>query len=277
YPPVKLIAFNQNLRDNDALLINAISKTENISYALAEKQVSDFVKKLNFNLKNGKKVKISAIGTFSLHKGNLLFNPENTINFNADAFGLDHFDFPLLHTTSRQILTQPKQLEPVKNKRKRPALVPLLIGLPLVAALTYMPVFFQTNERFVHEEQAGISIPLKLNKITTKSTELSIPKKTLEIKEIPATANHTETLTKETKTADDIKAYVIAGSYSSVKSAEKAVKQLTKQGYSAYVLPVSKGRHRVTIKSYASVSQALSELETLRQESNNANLWVLKN
>jgi hypothetical protein len=278
-PPSKMIAFNQKLQDNDGLLINYIATQENISYESAEVEVSEYVSRLNSALKTGKKVKFLDLGNFKQEKLVVVFTPENSINFHADAFGMESFDFPMLSSGPRkQIALKKKKLEPVQNKKRRRVIAPLLIGLPLIATLVYAPIYFQDKQEINQVETAGISIPVQLKKHQLKVDEIELSKKQLEI--VPVEENINEEPVVNHSVAHKAiqgNVYVIAGSFSSVENAEKAVSDFAKKGYAASVMSASGGMNRVVLKTYNSRDEAYAALPNLKQSLGNDALWVLAN
>ncbi|MDA3912517.1 MAG: SPOR domain-containing protein [Bacteroidales bacterium] len=278
-PPVKIIAFNQKLQENDGLLIKHIAKLEKITYQQAETQVHDFVNRLKTALSQGKKVNLPEIGSFKMEKSVLVFSPENSINFHADAYGLESFEFPMLSTAKKQMPPpRKKQLEPVKSKKRRPNLVPLLIGLPLVALLAYSPIYFQNHEMTNKQETAGLSIPIKIQKQTPEMETLDLHKKNLEINaEVETPVQNPATPQAQTSQNNSGNVHIIAGSFASYNNAETAAAEYQQMGYQTEILPETQGMNRVTIKSYQNVDAAYAELNQLRNAVGNNGLWILQN
>jgi len=276
-PPVKIIAFNQKLQENDGLLIKYIAKAEKITYQQAETQIKDFVNRLNTILSQGKKVNIPEIGSFKMEKSVLIFHPENSINFHADAYGLESFEFPMLSTAKTQIPPRKKQLEPVKSKKRRPNLVPLLVGLPLVALLAYSPIYFQNQALTNKQETAGLSIPIKIQKQTPEMETMEIVKKNLEINtEAETPVQPTTTTQAQTNQGNSGNVHIIAGSFASYDNAETAAAEYHQMGYQSKILPATQGMNRVAIKSYQNVDAAYAELNQLRNAVGNSGLWILQ-
>lgn len=278
-PPVKIIAFNQKLQENDGLLIKHIAKAEKTTYQQAEIQVQDFVNRFKTALSQGKKVNLPDIGSFKIEKSVLVFSPENSINFHADAYGLESFEFPMLSTAKKQMPTpRKKQLEPVKSKKRRPNLVPLLVGLPIVALLAYTPIYFQNHEMTNKQETAGLSIPIKIQKQTSEMETLELQKKNLAINEVEETAvQNTVTPQVQTNQTNIGNIHLIAGSFASYENAETAAAEYQQMGYQTQILPETQGMNRVAIKSYQTIDAAYAELNQLRNAVGNSGLWILQN
>jgi nucleoid DNA-binding protein len=292
FPPSKTIAFNQKLQNDDGLLIKNIASCEKVSYEAASNQVSGFVKKINSSLDNGKSVQLKALGTFTKKKSVLVFKPDASVNYLKYAYGLDSFEFPLLKASTKQ-LTQPKKtLTPVKKQHRRPAMAPLLAGLPIIAALIYAPFFFQEKEYENVFGKAGIEIPMGINKriIALNASDFNLERQILhsepdentekpEETDTPETEDATpEKTIKETETSTEITGsyFIIGGSFSTIKNAEKAVSQYENMGYSCRILPADNGMNRIAIESYESFDAAYQNLDYLRETIGNDNLWILK-
>ncbi|MDA3819253.1 MAG: SPOR domain-containing protein [Candidatus Delongbacteria bacterium] len=313
FPPSKTIAFNQKLQKDDGLLIKSIASGDNISYELASQKVKAFVTRVNETLDKGKTVKLKALGSFSKKKSILVFEPENTSNYLKDTYGLDSFEFPLLETASKRITQPKKTLTPVKKKRRRPSLVPLIVGIPIIAALIYAPFFFQEKEYQHVFGKAGIEIPMGMNKriIALNAADFDLERETLSAepksKEEADQKETTETLQEaepvqttepvlaekaepeqekqnpepvsETPSASAVSTpgdyFIIGGSFSSMANAEKAVSQYKDMGYNCRIFNAGNGMNRVAIKSYETVEAAYQDLDHLRQQVGNNDLWIL--
>ncbi len=88
-PPGKTISFNKNLRQSDGLLANRISVVEGCTFAEAETLLNRQVQSIAADLKNKQQVVFENIGLFFLdQEGNLQFEPDFSVNFLPESFGL---------------------------------------------------------------------------------------------------------------------------------------------------------------------------------------------
>ncbi|GAJ00206.1 unnamed protein product, partial [marine sediment metagenome] len=150
-PPAKDISFNKSLVHNDGLLISYISKCKGIGYIDAKRIVSDFVTETQKKLEKGKKVTFDEIGLFyndSQH--NLQFEPDPSTNFLIDSFGLSFFQFSTIedYDVSKRIQRKFKDKEAVKIFIKRQTVRRILIGIPLLLALSLIPLKIKYIENF---------------------------------------------------------------------------------------------------------------------------------
>ena len=69
--------------------------------------------------------------------------------------------------------------------------------------------------------------------------------------------------------------YVIAGSFSFRENAVSLQSSLNKMGFEANFHDTGTGMYRVSIKAFPNRQSAINELQNLRSESNNPDLWIL--
>ena len=119
-PPSKEISFNKNLRQNDGLLADFISREERISYKEAINQIEGAVDQLKAMLKADQQINIPQIGLLYSKQDTLLFEPlVHGDNLLLQAYGLESlFAKPLLKDKE----TSPK-INQVVEVKKEPAKV----------------------------------------------------------------------------------------------------------------------------------------------------------
>ena len=106
-PNKSTISFNSEIKRNDGLLANYISEIDNISYAEACILVATFTKKILYKLNNGDHFHFEHIGVISKNSNNeLIFEPQELLNFDPDYFGLDSFYFPKIEQKKYILQTQ---------------------------------------------------------------------------------------------------------------------------------------------------------------------------
>jgi hypothetical protein len=104
--PSSEITFDAHLREDNDLVINYISEKNEIPEDEARRLLTMFVSDCFNNLKTGKKVVLKDIGSLSFDwADDLAFEPSNTLNYNADAFGLDDFSpVPVVISKSKDVI-----------------------------------------------------------------------------------------------------------------------------------------------------------------------------
>ena len=118
-PPYKQVMFNAYLKTNDGLLVNYIAREENIPYKEAKAQVDKFVYLCDNALKAGKRVHFHKVGSLYRNKnGILVFEQDNTVNYNADAFGLSSFVSPAVRRATPEEKLREAMGEEKKSKSK---------------------------------------------------------------------------------------------------------------------------------------------------------------
>ena len=116
--PSSEVVFDANLREDNDLVVNYIAEKNEVPEDEARRLLAMFVSDCFNSLKLGRKVFLKNIGT--LHNdwdGNLAFEQDKTVNYNADAFGLcDFTPEPVLHAkTKAEIKAEIAQQQKDKN------------------------------------------------------------------------------------------------------------------------------------------------------------------
>ena len=153
-PPYKQISFNKSLKRNDGLLCNHVAGKENMAYDSAVQSVENYREELQRNLNEGRRAEVNHVGVlFHDQENRLRFEPDQSVNYLTDAFGLTTF-----HTTAIQrptteqkieqhikqkVMKQPVDQLPVRQEpaRKKWRAVPYAIAaLPVIAYLVWLPM-----------------------------------------------------------------------------------------------------------------------------------------
>lgn len=115
-PPSKVLAFNPELRHNDALLINTLARLDESSYAEAQALVNQFVACWQEDISLQGIVSLRGIGRFVADIGGRLhFLPENN-NYNNDVYGMPVLNVVPLVKKTYEVLEEPLiQLEKHKE------------------------------------------------------------------------------------------------------------------------------------------------------------------
>ena len=116
--PSSEISFDANLREDNDLVINYMSEKNDIPEEEARRLLAMFVSDSFNSLKEGKKVTLANVGKLAYDwAGDLVFEQDTTLNYNADAFGLCDFSpEPVLHAkTKEEIKAEIAQQQKDKN------------------------------------------------------------------------------------------------------------------------------------------------------------------
>ena len=78
------------------------------------------------------------------------------------------------------------------------------------------------------------------------------------------------------KANPDIKVHIIAGCFSVYSNAENVYNDLVSKGLSPQILPQQNGLYKVSVKGFATTADACAELQGLKEQSGNDQLWIMK-
>jgi hypothetical protein len=286
YPTARIVAFNKELVCKDNLLQNYISKINDISDEQALENIQRFVSDFNNKLKEGKTIRFADLGDFCHKSNQLVFTPNPDLNLLNSSYGLQKFSYPVLKTNS-EVLIKKKQFiksESVKkSKGKRliyiSSAAAVIGGLMFLAFKTGMfenrpdlqiagfnPVYVIETATSGVPEEIKIKETISISEINFVGEEIT--EETLVIKSIPKT----ESVISEP--VSDFRNHIIAGSFSSKRNAENLQKDLLQNGYNSQIFAAPNGMYRVSVKSYLDQNSAVQELNAMRLELGNKELWV---
>mgnify|MGYP001326701717 CR=1 FL=1 len=270
-PPSKQILFNANLKTNDGLLITHISTQEGITQEGAKNEVEDYATKIVNKLSISKVLRIDKIGLLSLGKeGNIIFLQDSTNNYSLDSFGMKA---TYNKSVLREPITKEKITSAIKNMRTQSSnpkafLRAAAVIIPLVA-LSYISITQQDKINNVYTQMASLN-PFE-NITTTDPIEKIIPELKMEV-EVTPIVNIIEEEIAPIITLNKSTYYIIAGSFSERKNANKMIEKLKKWKYNTELVTVG-DLLRVSYNSFTNKADALIELKEIKQE--NSAAWLL--
>ena len=261
YPPSKEIAFNNKLSSNDGLLINFISDTEGINYFEAKEKLNSFIEETLMSLERNRNVYFEGVGYLHYDsRENLLFEPQLKNNLLADSYGLQNFSYEKLH---QRPIPKPafkvEYHEPVPVIFKERKLKKLIVAVPLLMALALIPV--KNHKEYLLKSDLGMWEAL------TQSAPVSVSKVETQID-----AEFTPVTTKQT--TEELRYFIIGGSFRSEDNANKYLHQLVAQGYSGKDLGVYNGLHRIAMKGFSNMADAQKELNAMRNQNPQSGVWI---
>lgn len=285
YPPVKQITFNRNLNHNDGLLVKEISARLEVNYGDARDIVNEYVNGLKKKLEKGERIVLNGIGTFVLnHEGNIEFEPDRSINFHLDSYGLESFryqqaeaydvrkritgsqtDVPVRHISMRKYLWRAAVLVPVAG---------VLFALSLrtdffkakVETTSMNPLVsaeFEDNRAAVEKENSAVPV------IITDSVSSENPVAEAVIPEASAPAPAEEAAITVTEAGAY---YIITGSFQSEANAGKQVSQLQAEGFNPEVVQTENGFYRVCAMACPDLRTAVNKKDSILKKFPGA--WV---
>ena len=303
-PPSKEIIFSGKLKRNDGLLVNYISDRDGIGYLEARKIVAEFVAESIFKLESGDRIIFDQIGTLRFDQNeHLIFDPEKSKIIRTDAFGLDSFHFPrLVNKYSQAPKPVFRDKDPEPQRHLHPALKYVLIGMPLVVALYFIPYNkVLDSSRLVNRQTSNTaSLPINdtklINKVEAKNTteqktvsptvgsnpgNASTSAQQSEI----ATAHQSEiTIAQQQEkpinqtVVNELtsnKYHVVGGCFKVRENADKLADKLIKQGYPAQVSNLGKYFFRVSVQSFQTKKEANLALAQLAKTEPEIGYWLM--
>lgn len=272
-PPSKTIRFNIKLQKSDGLLCNYIADCEGISFENAQKKVAYFSNQIQNNLTHKKEAEINGVGILTKASNGLIsFEPNQSVNYLLDAFGLQEIQSPAILRKSKK-LSIPNQ---VASKARKIHAKKVTINWKVAAII--LPLIGLTSF-FSYQKQDAVSEVYKnyayLNPFKEKPAALYTPR----IPEIEVKENKTKPVVTTTKTEPitaailvdesketQLKFHLIAGCFASELNAQNLVKNLTTEGYKSTIIGQNNtGLYRVAFQSFAKKEAALTEMSKLKE------------
>ena len=277
YPPVKQISFNRNLNHNDGLLIGRVSLSGKINYGDARSLVEDFVTGVRKRLEKGEKVVFDNIGSFlNNNEGNLQFEPDQSVNYHLDSYGLEPFHcLPLEGYDVRKRIIRHLDKDPLRQTSIRKIVLRAAVIVPLLAlivavslktnlfsskaeTLNLNPLVtaeFENNKKAVDEGNVIDSSLIKEESLISKKADsnISVPAAVVPevIKPVVAESNGY---------------FVITGSFKSKENADTQVNMLKEEGFSPEIVTTDNGFYRVCAMMCNDVSTAVSKKDSISKK-----------
>ncbi len=259
-PPSKEVAFNNKLTSNDGLLVNYISETEGISYFEAKQKLDSFVEETLLNLERNRNVYFEGVGYlhYDSHE-NLRFEPQLNQNLLVDSYGLQNFSYEKLY--QRQMpkpAFKVEYREPVPVIFQKRKLQKLVVAIPLLVAMALIPM--KNHKEYLSKSDMGL----------WEAITQSAPAATVSTEQIP-----TIQVTADIAPSNDqLKYFIVGGSFKSEENANKYLLQLKEQGYEGKNLGIFKGLHRVAMKGFPTMEEAQKELNHIRFQNPQSGVWI---
>ena len=282
-PPSKNISFNKNLTNNDGLLANQIAGAEKITYSKANDVINSFVETCNNSLQKGKRVEIKNIGTFYYDaEHNIQFDPDNSVNYLSDSFGLINFQSPPIKRESieKQLENKFQDRPPIASGLKKVKLKKyrsVLLALSLIFLMIWLPLKtnlfddFSFNYSGLNPFDSSTPIPTRGVEEPTLNNSNSSPSTRVESAETlteilpPAGEEETKVSLPRGGKRGAARYHVIGGCFKYLGNAKRLVRKLKKKGYDAQMVGLSKsGLYRVSYGGHTTRKNALKELKKVR-------------
>lgn len=265
-PPSSRLEFDASKREDNDLITNYVSEKNDCSKASARQQLMLFVTEVFNQLKDVGKVELERIGTLSYNSENqIVFEPDETTNYNADAFGLGDLGWkPIVNEEVEEESNEETEREPVKVTKG--AWIFTFAMILVMSVLFYFKVYYPKEEKEgqLTEEEMGRRTPAEdLQMTEEKIVEMVDRIIKEELSKIPI----------EKPSEDTIR--IIAGCYDQEEFAERMVNSLKRKGFLNAFKEQHGERWFVAYDRYHTEEEAYAALREIR-ESGKGKGWILK-
>ena len=305
-PPAKSIAFNKNLISNDGLLVNYISRQEKLSLPEAAERVKQFAEQCKEALYNKEIILLPGIGKIFLDiENNIQFLQDKSLNHLINSYGLPD---AVAYAIKRNKIVDTKlalseEVIPIKRNNKRIFWYAAAGFFLLLSALGSYYFIENENARlqacnlflgaFEKEQPKELPPPvtdaaafeanilnLRYDFLTYESSPEEIASEEVPAEPAPA-VNPAPVRTPEPNTILNNTAlpkgyYVVIGSFTRGKNADKLFEKLKENNQVSYQIPGDQGFTRIGIFISSNLEEATKKLDSLRRVYNDSS-WILKN
>ena len=234
-------------------------------------KIIKFVNEINTKLNTSKVLRLDKVGLFTMGKeGNIIFLQDSSINYNLDTFGMT----PTYNKTIIRKIEAKKQINTavhkikIPNKTSKYLLRAVAVLIPLIA-LSYLSISKQEKINHVYTQMASLN--LFSSNTTNSEKAITVPAKTI-IKENVNAVKKTDVVKKILPIVTQKKYYVIAGSFTVQKNANKMLAKLKRWDYNSEIIKRNK-LLRVSYDSFDKREDAVLVLNKIKQE--NPDAWLL--
>ncbi len=308
--PSSLIEFDPNLREDNDLVVNYIADKNDVPEDEARRLLAMFVSDCFNSLKAGKKVVLNQIGTlYNDWAGDLAFEPDKAVNYNADAFGLcDFTPEPVLRSKTKEEIKE--EIERQQKDKNTPVTVDekevhkndegqedddtprrglgwlwILLGLLLAAAVVFGLHYFKVIDltKLIHGKP-NRAIDIKLGAYTLPTYTMDWDEvlknymetwKPAEPEVIENTDAQVPTVQTPAEAKPEATLRLIAGCFDLEENAANMVNTLKSKGYTdAFYEPHYKQWY-VSIGRYTTMEEASAALREVRAKGE-YKVWIKK-
>ncbi len=296
-PPRQVVTFDLNRNFNDEVLELYVQNKLGASTSEAAEKVKAFVDSVKKSLELGEEVEFESVGFLKKNEiGQIVLIQMDDLERVSSTFGLLEIEAVEKEAVTSQSKPIQKPIAPVvpskspkASKVKTSTLVlSLLAALVLLAILvvgaTYlMPDFWlwqKADTVAVTETDPACKDELSEDSLfvsdSTSSMSDNTTSENLGVKQtVDVVADKKSALFYQEPIAQERRTYyIIAGSFAKIENAEILAKKLASMGHNPEIVN-SDGRFRVAISKFTDRNRALRELERLRREKPNEQVWLL--
>lgn len=269
-PTFELI-FNSKLTYNDGLLAESLMKTNNVSFAVATKQIESASQELRNRLMKNEEVEWDNLGTFTTNKDNNLIFLPNKAYTRPQYFGLSNARFKPAALTLTSSNSKENEI-PVRS------IMRYVSTAIAVAVLFFLVVVSYNNTTSPMSQHAEIvSKPLIFGNNPSRGNMIKAnqPAAVTATKSTNTSAEASNTVAATNSSSK--KYYIVVGVYEVRDVAEKSLSRLKKQGFNNASMIERPTRLDVYSDSFSTREEAQTYLQKFHADNASyRDAWILK-
>jgi nucleoid DNA-binding protein len=299
-PPRQVLSFDPTRTFNDEVIELYIQDKFDITRDEAVEKVNDFVETVKKSIESGGAFEFESVGSLKRNEvGQVVLLQIDDLKRVSSAFGLQEVEAkekkkgvssikPVIKSTAS---AKSPIADNVPKKKSFIVLYASLAAVFIVAILVASLMFFIPEFRFWEDvktqELTQVNQPVSsdlsddiysdnlLDSDTANISNSDVESGTTIKETVAETTDKKKALFYEEPVEQQSKTYyIIAGSFAKIENAEIFSRKLTDMGYNPEVVN-SDGRYRVAMSKFTNRNRALRELERLRREKPNEQVWLL--
>ncbi len=287
-PMRKEVVFNEALQHTDGLLSESYMRVYGVDYKQASLMLEEDIESLKSTLGQTREVEFGKVGKFSLGvEGQLIFTPGESAIFNAAAYGLPSFQFPLLSSMPEGREEAASLVHPRRDVFYIPVNRKLMQVVAASAAAVALFFLVSTPVKEVnHAAYTASFVPTEIIKshVTEEAEATSeiVPMTEESQKEkrkisVPAADKAKESnvsfLVQEAKT-DKKMYYIVIASFPGETQAKEYMSGIDRAACKNAGILLRDGKYRIYADKFADRAEAEKYMVTLRREVRYKDAWL---
>jgi hypothetical protein len=281
-PPVYRLTFNTSINPDDNSLVNTILDEYEITTESAETEVKKWVEDIFSNVESGNDYIIKEVGLLRKSGSDVDFEADTNSILLAGNLGLDVTKVPIFELEGDIEKQTSVIISPTVSSKHVKELIAAGVALFIILSgivLYRLDLLQQGWDNLVGF--IGDTTQYKFEKYATNDTLVgradanALKRRALLYAE---QQKNQESAAKEEVTANSpngvIKYYLIAGSFKTMRNAEKLQSELISKGYTPEILNYGDTTFRVSLASYINRHKAVEEFIAITAQDNNFKLWL---
>ena len=283
-PPTKFLGFNPEIKHNDGLLANSITKEKKCSYKEANLLIEKYVIDISHALDEGKIVRFPWVGTLHSSDDKSLFQPERTLSCNAFNYGFAGFSMPFAEDIQQQ---EEEFDENSYHEKKKKEVVWIPISRKFITysgsiaaaliAMCLIPTPLNNGRTGLAPTQYASVLNLSTVEQKKVSPETNVQMKQTEPVATPVKTADTKPETTNLPKTSTFHYYIIVASLPNPDSAKKTLSEFQTKGFKDAAIISSDGRYRIYSNRFENKAEAEKFLLQFRKDyPAQADAWLLK-